>query len=179
MIQWYAVVEELASFGATIYTCSRNEKELQECLEIWRKKGLKVEGSVCDLLLRTEREKLMQTVGHIFNGKLNILVNNAGVAIFKETKDFTAEDYNIIMGTNFEAAYHLCQIAHPLLKASENGNVIFVSSIASFSALPSLSLYSASKGCSKKSATSRCMSSTLSSEMKFALVFFSAFLRKA
>ncbi|XP_059296125.1 tropinone reductase 1-like isoform X1 [Lycium ferocissimum] len=142
----YAVVEELASFGATVYTCSRNEKELQECLQIWRKKGLKVEGSVCDLLLRTEREKLIQTIGHVFNGKLNILVNNAGVGIYKETKDFTAEDYNIIMGTNFEAAYHLCQIAYPLLKASENGNVTFVSSIASFSALPFLSLYSASKG---------------------------------
>ncbi|XP_059296127.1 tropinone reductase 1-like isoform X3 [Lycium ferocissimum] len=69
----YAVVEELASFGATVYTCSRNEKELQECLQIWRKKGLKVEGSVCDLLLRTEREKLIQTIGHVFNGKLNIL----------------------------------------------------------------------------------------------------------
>ncbi|XP_059296130.1 tropinone reductase 1-like isoform X2 [Lycium ferocissimum] len=147
----YAIVEELASFGATVYTCSRNEKELQECLEIWRKKGLKVEGSVCDLLLRTEREKLIETVGHVFHGKLNILVNNAGVAIYKETKDFTAEDYNIIMGTNFEAAYHLCQIAHPLLKASENGNVIFVSSIASFTALPSLSLYSASKeSCAKR-----------------------------
>ncbi|KAM3288418.1 tropinone reductase 1 [Capsicum chacoense] len=142
----YAIVEELAGHGATVYTCSRNEKELQECLEIWRKKGLKVEGSVCDLLSRTEREKLMQTVADVFNGKLNILVNNAGLVIHKEAKDFTEEDYNIIMGTNFEAAYHLSQIAYPLLKASQNGNVIFVSSIAGFSALPSVSLYSASKG---------------------------------
>lgn len=142
----YAIVEELANFGATVYTCSRNEKELQECLEIWRKKGLKVEGSVCDLLIRTERDKLMQTVADVFDGKLNILVNNAGVVIHKEAKDFTAEDYSTIMGTNFEAAYHLSQIAYPLLKASQNGNIIFVSSIAGFSALPSISLYSASKG---------------------------------
>ncbi|KAJ8570583.1 hypothetical protein K7X08_037555 [Anisodus acutangulus] len=141
----YAVVEELAGFGATVYTCSRNEKELQQCLEIWSKEGLKVEGSVCDLLLRSEREKLMQAVGDLFNGKLNILVNNAGVVIHKEAKDFTEEDYNIVMGTNFEAAYHLSQLAYPLLKASENGNVIFLSSIAGFSALPSVSLYSASK----------------------------------
>ncbi|KAK6778813.1 hypothetical protein RDI58_025531 [Solanum bulbocastanum] len=142
----YAIVEELANFGARVYTCSRNENELQECLDIWRKKGLKVEGSVCDLLSRTEREKLMKTIEDVFDGKLNILVNNAGVAIHKEAKDYTKEDYNIIMGTNFEAAYHLSQIAYPLLKASQNGNVIFVSSIAGFSALPSISLYSASKG---------------------------------
>lgn len=145
----YAIVEELAGLGARVYTCSRNEKELQECLEIWRNKGFKVEGSVCDLLLCTERENLMQAVGDVFNGKLNILVNNAGVVIHKETKDFTAEDYNIVMGTNFEAGFHLSQLAYPLLKASENGNVIFLSSIAGFSALPSLSLYSASKGAIK------------------------------
>ncbi|KAL3327004.1 hypothetical protein AABB24_037611 [Solanum stoloniferum] len=142
----YAIVEELANFGARVYTCSRNEKELQECLEIWRKKGFKVEGFVCDLLSRTEREKLMKIVKDIFDGKLNILVNNAGVAIYKEVKDYTEEDYNIIMGINFEAAYHLSQIAYPLLKASQNGNIIFVSSTTTFSAMPSLSLYSASKG---------------------------------
>nr|AGB56644.1 tropinone reductase I [Withania coagulans] len=142
----YATVEELAGLGATVYTCSRNENELQQCLEIWREKGFKVEGSICDLLVRTEHEKLMQTVADVFDGKLNILVNNAGVVIHKEAKDFTEKDYNIIMGTNFEAAYHLSQIAYPLLKASQNGNVIFLSSIAGFSALPSVSLYSASKG---------------------------------
>nr|XP_004249378.1 tropinone reductase 1 isoform X2 [Solanum lycopersicum] len=142
----YAIVEELANFGARVYTCSRNENELQKCLDIWRKKGLKVEGSVCDLLSHTEREKLMKNIEDVFDGKLNILVNNAGVVIYKEAKDFTKEDYNIIMGTNFEAGYHLSQIAYPLLKSSQNGNIIFVSSIAGFSALPSLSLYSASKG---------------------------------
>lgn len=70
----YAIVEELAGLGAKVYTCSRNEKELQECLEIWRNKGFKVEGSVCDLLLRTERENFMHAIGDVFNGKLNILV---------------------------------------------------------------------------------------------------------
>ncbi|PHU05720.1 Tropinone reductase 2 [Capsicum chinense] len=112
----YAIVDELANFGARVYTCSRDEKELQECLEIWRNKGLKLK------------------------------VNNAGVVIHKEAKDLTEEDYKIVMGTNFEAAFHLSQIAYPFLKASQNGNVIFVSSIAGLLAMPSVSLYSASKG---------------------------------
>ncbi|XP_060674536.1 tropinone reductase 1-like isoform X2 [Ziziphus jujuba] len=50
------------------------------------------------------------------------------------------------MGTNFESAYHFCQIAHPLLKASGNGNIVFNSSVASAVALPMLSVYAASKG---------------------------------
>ena len=73
-------------------------------------------------------------------------VNNAGTIIIKDATDFTAEDYAIVMGTNFEASYHLSQLAHPLLKASGNGNVVFNSSIGGFIALPQSSIYAASKG---------------------------------
>ncbi|XP_075100260.1 tropinone reductase 1-like isoform X1 [Nicotiana tabacum] len=141
----YAIVEELAYFGATIYTCSRNKKELDECLEQWKSKGFQVAGTVCDLMSRSEREKLMDTVALYFNGRLNILVNNAGVITYKEVIDFGAEDYNTMMVTNFEASYHLSQLAYPLLKVSGNGNLISISSIASLVALPAMSVYSATK----------------------------------
>ncbi|XP_052175039.1 tropinone reductase 1-like isoform X2 [Diospyros lotus] len=142
----HAIVEELARFGAAVHLCSRNQAELEECLRKWRSEGLRVTGSVCDVMSRTQREKLMEEVSHVFAGKLNILVNNAGTAILKEATDFTAEDYAIVMGTNFEASYHLSQLAHPLLKASGNGNVVFISSIGGFIAFPQSSIYAASKG---------------------------------
>lgn len=50
------------------------------------------------------------------------------------------------MGTNFESGYHLCQLAHPLLKASGYGSIVFISSIAGLKALPICSIYAASKG---------------------------------
>ncbi|PON90818.1 Short-chain dehydrogenase/reductase [Trema orientale] len=50
------------------------------------------------------------------------------------------------MGTNFESAYHICQLAHPLLKASANGSIVFNSSVAGLMALPYNSIYAASKG---------------------------------
>lgn len=71
----YAIVEELAEFGATIYTCSRNGSELNERLKEWEAKGFKVKGSVCDLTSRTQREELIKNVSLEFNGKLNILVS--------------------------------------------------------------------------------------------------------
>ena len=71
----HAIVEELASFGAVVYTCSRKQDEINECLREWRSKGFQVEGSVCDLSSRPQREKLMETVATFFNGKLNILVS--------------------------------------------------------------------------------------------------------
>lgn len=56
------------------------------------------------------------------------------------------EDYSHIMSINFEAAYHLSILAHPYLKASERGNVVFISSISGASALPYETVYGATKG---------------------------------
>lgn len=70
----HAIVEELSCLGATVYTCSRNETELNKCLQEWEKSKLSIIGSVCDVSSRAEREKLMEKVSSAFNGKLNILV---------------------------------------------------------------------------------------------------------
>lgn len=73
-------------------------------------------------------------------------MNNAGIIVAKETTEFTAEDFSSIMSTNFEACYHLCQLAHPLLKASGTGKIVFISSVAGVVALPTVSIYASSKG---------------------------------
>ncbi|ONK62192.1 uncharacterized protein A4U43_C07F1330 [Asparagus officinalis] len=107
---------------------------------------LPVTGSVCDVTSRDEREKLMEKVSSLFKGKLNILINNAGTALFSSANDVTPEDYSLIMSTNVESGFHLSQLAHPLLKASGAGNIIFIASIAGVLALQDLTLYSMSKG---------------------------------
>ena len=71
----YAIVEELAGFGARVHTCARDQTLLDECLSEWKEKGFQVTGSVCDASSWTEREKLMQTVSTLFDAKLSILVS--------------------------------------------------------------------------------------------------------
>ncbi|KAG6580523.1 hypothetical protein SDJN03_20525, partial [Cucurbita argyrosperma subsp. sororia] len=142
----YAIVEELASLGAAVHTCSRNQTELDQRVKEWERKGFEVSGSVCDLSSRSQRQQLITTVSSIFNGKLNILVNNAGAVTLKSAAEHTTEDYNNIMSTNFEAPYHLSQISYPFLKASGYGSIVFVSSVAGVVALPKISIYAASKG---------------------------------
>ena len=71
----HAIVEELARFGARVHTCSRNAAELEECHRRWAEKGLQVTVSVCDVAVRADREKLMDTVRDTFAGKLDILVS--------------------------------------------------------------------------------------------------------
>ncbi|KAB1225861.1 hypothetical protein CJ030_MR1G027868 [Morella rubra] len=123
----HVIVEELAGLGARVHTCSRNEAELNVCLGEWEKKGFQVTGSACDASLPAQREKLTSTTSSLFNGKLNILINNVGTNIPKTTIDYTAEDFSFLMSTNLESAFHLCQLAYPLLKASGAGSIVFVS----------------------------------------------------
>ncbi|XP_021715408.1 tropinone reductase homolog At2g29360-like [Chenopodium quinoa] len=142
----HAVVEELASFGARVHTCARNEDELESCKRSWETKGFQVSCSVCDVTSQTQREKLMEIVSSKFNGKLHILVNNAGTFIQKPTEQVTTEDYATVMATNLESTYHLSQLAHPFLKASGSGNIIFISSVAGVVAAEVGSLYGTTKG---------------------------------
>ncbi|KAK7290139.1 hypothetical protein RIF29_04350 [Crotalaria pallida] len=141
----HAIVNDLVEFGATVYTCSRNEAELNKCIGEWRSKGFLVYGSVCDVSSPPQREKLIQEVASTFNGKLNIYVNNVGNNFRKPTVEYTAEDYSELMTVNLDSAFHLCQLAHPLLKASGNGSIVFISSVAGVTSLGTGSVYAASK----------------------------------
>ncbi|KAL6340985.1 hypothetical protein AAG906_032097 [Vitis piasezkii] len=127
----HAIVEELVGLGARIHTFSRTETELNEYLRDWEGKGFEVTGSVCDVSSRAQREKLMETVPSKFNGKLNIL--------------FTAEEFSTVMAVNFESVYHLCQLAHPLLKTSGAGSIVLMSSVSGVVSLKYLSAYGATK----------------------------------
>nr|GMD43429.1 tropinone reductase homolog At5g06060-like [Ipomoea batatas] len=135
-----AIVEELAGFGAEVYTCSRNQKELDQKVQEWQAKGFKVSGSVCDLASREQREQLIHTVSSVFNGKLNILVNNAAISKLRKAKDYEEEEFSGIIETNLESPYHLATLTYPLLKATGNASIVFISSLAGHIALPAISL---------------------------------------
>ncbi|KAJ4868481.1 Tropinone reductase-like protein [Raphanus sativus] len=78
------LVEELAMLGARVHACARDETQLQESLLEWQAKGFQVTTSVCDVSSRVQREKLMENrFPLLFQGNLNILVNNAGTCITK------------------------------------------------------------------------------------------------
>ncbi|KAJ0458417.1 putative oxidoreductase [Helianthus annuus] len=142
----YAVVEELAALGAAVHTCSRNQSELNQRLQEWSDKGFTVTGSVCDASSRTQRQELLDEVSSIFNGNLNILINNVGINIRKPTIEYTAEEYSTLMATNLESCYHFCQLAHPLLKASGVASIVFISSVGGLVHVNSGSIYGATKG---------------------------------
>ncbi|KAK1265742.1 Tropinone reductase 1 [Acorus gramineus] len=141
----HAIVEELVGLGASVYTCNRDETELNESLRRWKALGHPVTASVCDVTSRTERERLMMRVSATFDRKLDILVNNVGTAMICPAEDICAEEYSLIMATNFESGFHFSQLAYPLMRQSGKGNIVFISSAASVVVVPSLCLYASTK----------------------------------
>ncbi|KAL6907855.1 hypothetical protein ACP4OV_002025 [Aristida adscensionis] len=145
----HAIVEELAGLGARVHTCARDAAELEACRRRWAEQGLAVAVSVCDVGVRGDREALVDTVRATFDGKLDILVNNAAQFSMKPAAEYTAEDYSGLMATNLESCFHLNQLVHPLLLNSSlpgGGSIIHISSISSYIGVPGIAVYSTIKG---------------------------------
>ncbi|KAF7063209.1 hypothetical protein CFC21_069731 [Triticum aestivum] len=145
----HAIVEELVGLGARVHTCSENAAELEESRRRWEEMKLPVTVSVCDVSVRAEREKLIETATQTFDGKLDILVNNVGRNLAKASVECTAEEYSHLMSTNLEAAFHLSQLAHPFLRDASvagGGSIVNISSVASSLGYSTLAVYCISKG---------------------------------
>lgn len=145
----WAIAEELAMLGASVYICARSEKEVEERVAEWKSRGLSVAGSACDVSSFDLCSQLVAAVSEHFAGKLDILVNNAAFinSLHPTTDEATTNLLPLMMSTNFEAGLHISRLAYPLLKASGNASIVFISSIAaSFAISPHLTIYSATKG---------------------------------
>ena len=78
-------------------------------------------------------------------GKLDILINGAGVAVFKDIEHTTLEDWRFVNGVNSDGVFLGCRAVLPAMKAS-GGSIINVSSVAGLIGVPDAPAYCASKG---------------------------------
>lgn len=140
-----AIVEALASHGAKVHTCARTKADVDASIAQWRRAGMTITGSVCDVSSPDSRASLVAKAAALYDGKVDILVSNVGFNIRKPTVEFTPEEYRRLMDTNLEASFALCQLFHPLLKRSGNACVLFNSSVASLVSMQSGAVYAMTK----------------------------------
>jgi NAD(P)-dependent dehydrogenase (short-subunit alcohol dehydrogenase family) len=78
-------------------------------------------------------------------GGLDILINNAGVGIFKEVADLTSDDWHQVIDTNLTGVFNACHAAIPHMRRRGGGFIINISSLAGKNAFASAAAYCASK----------------------------------
>jgi len=140
------IAEGLAEAGSDVVICARNyDRCVDACSEI-EKLGVKTLPIRCDISKTEEVKNLVsETVKEM--GRINILVNNAGVGgSEKPVLEMSDEDWDHAVNIDLRGAF-LCsrEAAKEMIKQG-GGKIINVSSIAGFIAMANMSAYCASKG---------------------------------
>ena len=78
-------------------------------------------------------------------GGLDILINNAGIGIFKDVASMTPEEWSTVIDTNLTGVFHACHAAIPHLRQRGGGFIVNISSLAGKNAFSEAAAYCASK----------------------------------
>lgn len=133
----------LAKNGAkVIVNHSNSETEANQTVETITQNGGTALAIKADVSLRNEVTYLFDKTIEVF-GKVNVLVNNAGIMFSKLLKDNTQDDFTKLFDVNVRGIFNTLQEAES--KLADNGNIINFSSSTAKLMFPTYSLYSASK----------------------------------
>lgn len=130
----------LSSLGAKLVLTGRNEANLMKVSAKCKGEVLPI---VSDVNIEADRKNVIDETLKKF-GKIDVLVNNAGIGEFGPTETFSLERFDSVMNTNVRSVFHLTQLAIPHLIKSK-GNIVNISSIAGLRAVPGGSTYCMSK----------------------------------
>lgn len=134
----------LAEAGADVIATSRRQPQVDEIaatIESLGRKTLRIASDVCD---RASVEKLAAAALEHF-GKVDILVNCAGITKRAPTLGFSEEDWSSILNTNLTGTLRACQVfGRPMLERGY-GRIINIASLTSFVGFMEVAAYSASK----------------------------------
>ena len=134
----------LAQGGADVVASARRielVKALADEIEALGRKSLRV---TCDVADRQSLEDLLKACVDAF-GKVDIMVNAAGITKRAPTLDFSEEDWNRIVDTNLTGTLRSCQVFGRHMIERRYGRIINIASMGSFLALFEVAAYSASK----------------------------------
>src|SRR5689334_16637402 len=139
-----AIALELARDGAQVALVGRNEAKLAEAAEEAAQFGGKAHVFVTDVTQEAEIHKLKQRVESQF-GRLDILINNAGIILRKALLDCTVNEWRSLIDTNLTSAFLMCHSFVALMRGRGYGRIINITSTLSHVSLPGRTAYSASK----------------------------------
>jgi NAD(P)-dependent dehydrogenase (short-subunit alcohol dehydrogenase family) len=135
----------LAAAGAHVALAARSRPDLDETARQVEGHGVEALVVPTDVSRYDEMDRLMQQVVGTL-GRLDIVVNNSGVAKVVPLAEATPEDWRAIIDVNLTGVFNGCRAAAPHLIAQRSGKIINLASVLGAVGLPGYTLYSASKG---------------------------------
>jgi NAD(P)-dependent dehydrogenase (short-subunit alcohol dehydrogenase family) len=141
-----AIARGLATAGAAVMLCSRTQAEVERIAAEIVRDGGKAAAVVADTSDRASCQHLIdQTISKF--GKLNVLVNNAGIDSISPAEDLTDDAWERVVNTNLKGYFICSQLAaRQMLAQGGGGSIVNNSSICSIIGVNGLTVYSATKG---------------------------------
>lgn len=136
-----ALVTALLTYGAKVATCSRSHDKLYELQATHP--SLPLHTLVADVSKEADCKRFIESTLSVY-GKIDLLINNAGISMRGLFKDLELEVIKKVMDINFFGSVYCSKFALPALIESK-GTIVGISSIAGYRGLPGRTGYSASK----------------------------------
>lgn len=138
------MAREFALEGAKLAICARDVEELERARADLAERGARVLAVPCDVTERTQVNELVDVVRDHY-GRIDVLVNNAGVIQVGPFEVTTVEDYEEAMATHFWGPLYATLAVLPEMRGRRDGRIVNISSIGGKISVPHLLPYSASK----------------------------------
>ena len=139
-----AISIALSQEGSTVVLAGRDEGKLAETLKEIVAKGGEAVIDTIDMEIEVSIKSLVKGVESKF-GKLDILINNAGLTHSADLEDTTTQAWDKCMRVNARGPFILCREAMGLLRKAQRGYIINISSVVGIKGYAKQAAYSASK----------------------------------
>jgi len=143
------IAEGLGEAGARVVVAARRAQWLGPAEEHLRARGIEVTAVACDVADPEQARRLVQVAVDRF-GRLDVLVNNAGVSWGAPLEEMPLERWRQVLDVNLTGTFLVTQAAVPVMKAAGWGRIVNVASVAGLVGSPAEILdavgYAASKG---------------------------------
>jgi len=140
-----AIAEAFAGAGATLVLADLNAEGVRDTAgEIARKFGVKAEGAGCDVSKAADCQALIDGAQQR-HGRLDVLVNNAGITRDKLIARMSEEDWQMVLNINLNSVFHCSKAAARIMAKARAGRIINIASVVGVIGNAGQCNYSASK----------------------------------
>jgi NAD(P)-dependent dehydrogenase (short-subunit alcohol dehydrogenase family) len=139
-----AIALGMARAGAIVYAGSRDERKVEEARALLREAGADNDALPLDV---TDPASLDWVLGEIVSrsGRLDILVNAAGITSRSAAIDMPLEDWERVLRINLTGTFLACQAAARVMRERGGGAIVNIASLSSFMGWSWVAAYGASK----------------------------------